>query len=93
MLRAKDPKVRCAQVCEMVAGLVLQGTQVMNADPWMHNKEVLHTCKQLAMIMKDIEESLDDAQDNFEGMQIKKLKLLWKLQHLGLNQVRLKAQL
>ena len=26
LLRAKDPKVRCARVCETVAGLVLQGT-------------------------------------------------------------------
>jgi len=25
LLRAKDPKVRCARVCIMVAGLVLQG--------------------------------------------------------------------
>ena len=32
----------------------------MNADPWMCNKEVLYVCKQLAMIMKDVEESLDD---------------------------------
>ena len=70
VLRAKDPKVRRAQVCEMVAGLVLQGTQVTNADPWMHNKEVLHVCRQLAVIMKDIEESLDDAQDDFEGMRM-----------------------
>ena len=61
--------MRCVQVCETVAGLVLQGTQVTNADPWMHNKEVLHACKQLAMIMKDVEESLDDAQDDFEGMR------------------------
>ena len=38
MLRAKDPKVQCAWVCETVVGLVLQETQVMNADPWMHNK-------------------------------------------------------
>ena len=60
MLRAKDPKVRHAQICEMVVGLVLQGTQVMNTDPWMRDKEVLHTCKQLAVIMKDVEESLDD---------------------------------
>ena len=44
----------------MVAGLVLQGTQVTNADPWIRNKEVLHTCKQLAMIMKDVDKSLDD---------------------------------
>ena len=58
-----------AQVCETVAGLVLQGAQVMNADPWMHDKEVLHMCKQLAVIIEDVEESLDDAQDNFEGMQ------------------------
>ena len=69
MLRAKDPKVRHARVCETVAGLVLQGTQVTNADPWMHNKKVLHACKQLAMIMEDVEESLDDVQDNFEGMR------------------------
>ena len=26
-------------------------------------------CKQLAVIMEDVEESLDDAQDNFEGMR------------------------
>ena len=71
MLRAKDPKVRCARVCEMVVGLVLQGTQVMNADPWMRDKEVLHACRQLAVIMKDVEESLDDAQDDFEGMRMK----------------------
>ena len=71
VLRAKDPKVRHAWVCETVAGLVLQGTQVTNADPWMHDKEVLHACKQLAVIMKDVEESLDDAQDDFEGMRIK----------------------
>ena len=36
LLRAKDPKVRRAQVCETVVGLVLQGTQVMNTDPWIH---------------------------------------------------------
>ena len=60
MLRAKDPKVRCAWVCETVAGLVLQGTQVTNANPWMRDKEVLHMCKQLVTIMKDVEESLDD---------------------------------
>ena len=71
MLRAKDLKVRRAWVCETVAGLVLQGTQVTNADPWMRNKEVLHSCKQLAMIMKDVEESLDDVRDDFEGMQVK----------------------
>ena len=53
----------------MVAGLVLQGTQVTNTDPWMHDKEVLHTCKQLTVIMKDVKESLDDAQDDFEGMR------------------------
>ena len=35
----------------------------------MHNKEVLHACKQLAVIMEDVEESLDDAQDDFEGMR------------------------
>ena len=39
----------------MVVGLVLQGTQVMNTDP-------------LAVIIKDVEESLDDAQDDFEGI-------------------------
>ena len=71
MLRAKDPKVRHAQVCEMVAGLVLQGTQVTNTDPWMRNKEVLHVCKQLVVIMKDVEEGLDDVRDDFEGMRMK----------------------
>ena len=60
LLRAKDPKVQCAQVCETVAELVLQGTQVTNTDPWMRGKEVLHACRQLAVIMKDVEESLDD---------------------------------
>ena len=34
-------------------------------------KEVLHACKQLAAIMKDVEESLDNAQDDFEGMRTK----------------------
>ena len=43
----------------MVAGLVLQGTQVTNADPWMHDKEVLHACKQPVAIVEDVEESLD----------------------------------
>ena len=71
VLRAKDPKVRHAQVCKMVAGLVLQGTQVTNADPWMCDKEVLHACRQLAVIMKDVEESLDDVRDDFEGMRMK----------------------
>ena len=71
MLRAKDPKVRRAWFCEMVVGLVLQGIQVMNADPWMRDKEVLHMRKQLTVIMKDVEESLDDAQDDFEGMQMR----------------------
>ena len=52
----------------------------------------LHMCKTLVVIMKDVEESLDDVQDDLEGMRAK-LKALWKLQHLGLNQVRLKAQL
>ena len=70
VLRAKDPKVWCAWVCEMVAGLVLQGTQMTNTDPWMYDKDVLHMCRQLAVIMKDVEESLDNAQDNFEGMRI-----------------------
>ena len=65
----RDPKVQHAQVCEMVVGLVLQGTQVTNADPWMHNKEVLHACRQLAVIMKDVEESLDNVRDNFERMR------------------------
>ena len=60
-----------AWVCEMVAGLVLQGTQVTNADPWMRDKEVLHACRQLAVIMEDVEESLDDAQDDFEGMRMR----------------------
>ena len=63
--------MRRARVCGTVAGLVLQGTQVTNADPWMRDKEVLHACRQLAMIMKDIEGSLDDAQDDFEGMRMK----------------------
>ena len=36
VLRAKDPKVRRARVCETVAGLVLQVTQVTNAAPWLH---------------------------------------------------------
>ena len=54
-----------------MAGLVLQGTQVMNTDPWMRDKEVLHACKQLAVIMKDVEESLDDAQGDFEGMRMR----------------------
>ena len=71
MLRAKDPKVRCAQVCEMVVGLVLQGTQVTNTDPWMRDKEVLHACSQLAVIMKDVEESLDNVRDDFEGMRMR----------------------
>ena len=35
LLRAKDPKVRRARVCETVAGLVLQETQVTNAAPWL----------------------------------------------------------
>ena len=43
----------------------------MNADPWIHDKEVLHMCKQLVMIMRDVEKSLNNVQDNFEGMQIK----------------------
>ena len=43
----------------------------MNANPWMCNKEVLHMCRQLAMIMKDVEESLDDVRDDFEGMRMK----------------------
>ena len=60
--------MRRAQVCETVAGLVLQGTQVTNADPWMRNEEVLHACRQLAIIMKDVEESLDNVRDDFEGM-------------------------
>ena len=42
-----------------------------NTDPWMHDKEVLHACKQLAVIMKDVEESLDDVRDDFEGMRMK----------------------
>ena len=53
----------------------------------------LHACKTLVVIMKDVEQSLNNVQDDLEGMQVKKLKALWKLQHLGLNQVRLKAQL
>ena len=35
VLRAKDPKVRRARVCETVVGLVLQVTQVTNAAPWL----------------------------------------------------------
>ena len=34
-------------------------------------KRCLHTCKQLAVIMKDVEESLDDVRDDFEGMRMK----------------------
>ena len=71
LLRAKDPKVRRAWVCETVVGLVLQGTQMTNTDPWMRDKEVLHACKQLAVIMKDVEESLNDVWDDFEEMRIK----------------------
>ena len=71
MLRAKDPKVQCAWVCETVVGLVLQGTQVANADPWMRDKEVLHACRQLAVIIKDVEESLNDVRDDFEGMRMR----------------------
>ena len=63
--------MQCAQVCEMVVGLVLQGTQVMNSDPWMHNKEVLHAFRQLVTIVKDVEESLNDVRDDLEGMQVK----------------------
>ena len=55
---------------KMVVGLVLQGTQVTNTDPWMRNKEVLHMYRQLAVIIKDVEESLDDVRDDFEGMWI-----------------------
>ena len=61
VLRAKDPKVRHAWICETVAGLVLQETQVTNADPWMCDKEVLHACSQLVVVMKDVEESLNEA--------------------------------
>ena len=57
--------------CETVAGLVLQGTQGTTTDPWMRDKEVLHACRQLAVIMEDVEESLDDAQGDFEGMRMK----------------------
>ena len=32
LLRAKDPKVRCAQVCKAVAGLVLQG--IAGSEHW-----------------------------------------------------------
>jgi len=31
----------------------------------------LHMCKTLVVIMKDVEKSLDDAQDDLEGMQVK----------------------
>ena len=40
-----------------------------NTDPWMHDKEVLHACRQLALIIKDVEESLDNARDDFERMR------------------------
>ena len=63
--------MRRARVCETVAGLVLQGTQVVNTDPWMRDKEVLHACKQLAVIMKDVKQSLDDVRDDFEEMRMK----------------------
>ena len=42
----------------------------MNADPWMCDKEVLHACKQLVVIMEDVEESLNDVWDDFEGMRM-----------------------
>jgi len=31
----------------------------------------LHACKTLVVIMKNVEESLDDVRDNLEGMQAK----------------------
>ena len=31
----------------------------------------LHACKTLVVIMKDVGESLDDVQDNLEGMWVK----------------------
>jgi len=31
----------------------------------------LHTCKTLVVIMKDVEESLDDVRDDLEGMRAK----------------------
>ena len=43
----------------------------MNTDPWMHNKEVLHACRQLVVVMKDVEKSLNDVRDDFERMWIK----------------------
>ena len=42
-----------------------------NTDPWMCGKEVLHACRQLAVTIKDEEESLDDVRDDFEGMRVK----------------------
>ena len=35
------------------------------------DKGVLHACKSPVGIMKDVEESLDGARDDFEGMRIK----------------------
>jgi len=31
----------------------------------------LHVCKTLVVIMKDVEESLDDVRDDLEGMRMK----------------------
>ena len=31
----------------------------------------LHACKTLVTIMKDVEQSLDDVQDDVEGMRVK----------------------
>ena len=31
----------------------------------------LHACKILVLIMKDVEQSLDDVQDDLEGMRVK----------------------
>jgi len=31
----------------------------------------LHMCKTLVVIVKDVEESLDDVRDDLEGMQVK----------------------
>ena len=35
------------------------------------DKGVLHACKSPVMVMKDVEESLDDVRDDFEEMRIR----------------------
>ena len=72
MLRAKDPKVRCARVCMMVAGLVLQGiTGGLTLTLGYAGMSGLHACKTLVGIMKDVEESLDDVRDDLHGVRAK----------------------